>query len=132
MELRPVEVTHTGNKQTPLKLALPVSNYSSFSPSRQVFKGNSDSYQEVYNTFIPPVVARYLRITPQSWNQRIGLKVELLGCQVARLKAVGPYNDNGSKEQELAYLDCYSLVAVMLPHFWIETWIKVDLGFMYT
>ncbi|KAL8220720.1 UNVERIFIED_CONTAM: hypothetical protein K2H54_053210 [Gekko kuhli] len=79
--------------------------YKSNNGEDKVFKGNSDSYQEVPNTFIPPILARYLRITPQSWNQRVALKVELLGCQVARLKAMRPYSDNGSKEQQPAYPD---------------------------
>ncbi|CAM4676147.1 discoidin, CUB and LCCL domain-containing protein 1 isoform X1 [Caretta caretta] len=63
-----------------------------------VFEGNADSLQEVSNTFIPPILARYLRIMPQSWNQRIALKVALQGCQVARLKVPRPYVPSAPKE----------------------------------
>uniref|UniRef100_A0A8C5RLW2 Uncharacterized protein n=1 Tax=Laticauda laticaudata TaxID=8630 RepID=A0A8C5RLW2_LATLA len=48
----------------------------------KIFEGNSDNYQEVSNAFIPPILARYLRVVPQSWNQRAALKVEVLGCQI--------------------------------------------------
>ncbi|XP_054854844.1 discoidin, CUB and LCCL domain-containing protein 1-like [Eublepharis macularius] len=90
--------------------------YKSIDGEDKVFEGNSDSHQEVSNTFIPPILARYLRITPQSWNQRIALKVELLGCQVARIKAMRPYSDNGirSSPKELPVLT--SRPAVFTPN----------------
>ncbi|XP_053561181.1 discoidin, CUB and LCCL domain-containing protein 2 [Bombina bombina] len=46
----------------------------------KVFQGNSDCYQEVRNNFIPPIVARYVKINPVRWHQKIALKAELLGC----------------------------------------------------
>uniref|UniRef100_A0A7M4FMY4 Discoidin, CUB and LCCL domain-containing protein 1-like n=1 Tax=Crocodylus porosus TaxID=8502 RepID=A0A7M4FMY4_CROPO len=64
----------------------------------KVFEGNANSHQEVSNTFIPPILARYLRIMPESWNQRIALKVALLGCQMARIRALRPYVHNAPKE----------------------------------
>ncbi|KAG8444624.1 hypothetical protein GDO86_009691, partial [Hymenochirus boettgeri] len=45
-------------------------------------EGNTNYRDKVRNNFIPPVVARYLRIVPQSWNERIALKVELTGCRL--------------------------------------------------
>ncbi|XP_044853599.1 discoidin, CUB and LCCL domain-containing protein 1-like isoform X1 [Mauremys mutica] len=71
---------------------------SSSGQEETVFEGNADSLQEVSNTFIPPILARYLRIVPRSWNQRIALKVALQGCQVARLKAPRPYVPSAPKE----------------------------------
>ncbi|XP_050788471.1 discoidin, CUB and LCCL domain-containing protein 1-like isoform X2 [Gopherus flavomarginatus] len=71
---------------------------SSSGQEETVFEGNTDSLQEVSNTFIPPILARYLRIVPRSWNQRIALKVALQGCQVARLKAPRPYVPSAPKE----------------------------------
>ncbi|XP_030395146.1 discoidin, CUB and LCCL domain-containing protein 1-like isoform X2 [Gopherus evgoodei] len=71
---------------------------SSSGQEETVFEGNADSLQEVSNTFIPPLLARYLRIVPRSWNQRIALKVALQGCQVARLKALRPYVPSAPKE----------------------------------
>lgn len=63
------------------------------SPLWQVFEGNADSYGEVSNAFIPPIVARYIRVTPQSWHQRVALKVALVGCQPARVRAPRPYGE---------------------------------------
>ncbi|NXV14568.1 DCBD1 protein, partial [Cepphus grylle] len=52
------------------------------SNEEKVFQGNSNSGDIVRNNFIPPIVARYVRIIPQTWNQRIALKLELMGCQI--------------------------------------------------
>uniref|UniRef100_A0A8B9QDS9 Discoidin, CUB and LCCL domain containing 1 n=1 Tax=Apteryx owenii TaxID=8824 RepID=A0A8B9QDS9_APTOW len=59
----------------------------------KVFEGNADSHEEVSNAFIPPIVARYVRVTPQRWHQRIALKVALVGCQLARARASRPYGE---------------------------------------
>uniref|UniRef100_A0AAZ3SB33 F5/8 type C domain-containing protein n=1 Tax=Oncorhynchus tshawytscha TaxID=74940 RepID=A0AAZ3SB33_ONCTS len=42
-----------------------------------IFKGNTNYLQEVRNNFIPPIEARYVRISPTQWHQRIALKFEL-------------------------------------------------------
>uniref|UniRef100_A0A670YDQ6 Discoidin, CUB and LCCL domain containing 2 n=1 Tax=Pseudonaja textilis TaxID=8673 RepID=A0A670YDQ6_PSETE len=47
----------------------------------KVFQGNTGYYQEVRNNFIPPIIARFVRINPLKWHQKIAVKVELLGCQ---------------------------------------------------
>ncbi|XP_028848195.1 discoidin, CUB and LCCL domain-containing protein 2 [Denticeps clupeoides] len=47
----------------------------------KIFQGNSDYLHEVRNNFIPPIEARYVRISPTQWHQRIALRMELLGCQ---------------------------------------------------
>lgn len=62
-------------------------------PPRQVFEGNVDGRGEVSNAFIPPIVTRYLRVTPLSWHQRVAMKVALLGCQLARARAPRPYGE---------------------------------------
>ncbi|XP_041335101.1 discoidin, CUB and LCCL domain-containing protein 1-like isoform X5 [Pyrgilauda ruficollis] len=64
----------------------------------KVFEGNADSQGEVSNTFIPPIVARYIRVTPQSWHQRVALKVALVGCQLARARVPHPYVPSVPKE----------------------------------
>lgn len=48
----------------------------------QVFPGNKDPETPVLNLLPTPVVARYLRINPQSWfqNGTICLRAEVLGC----------------------------------------------------
>ncbi|XP_029559637.1 discoidin, CUB and LCCL domain-containing protein 2 isoform X1 [Salmo trutta] len=45
------------------------------------FQGNTNYLQEVRNNFIPPIEARYVRMSPTQWHQRIALKFELFGCQ---------------------------------------------------
>ncbi|KAM9213494.1 discoidin, CUB and LCCL domain-containing protein 1-like [Leptosomus discolor] len=64
----------------------------------KVFEGNADSRGEVSNAFIPPIVARYVRVTPQSWHQHMALKVALVGCQLARVRAPRPYVPSVPKE----------------------------------
>ncbi|KAM6185335.1 discoidin, CUB and LCCL domain-containing protein 1 [Rhynchocyon petersi] len=51
---------------------------------KKVFQGNSNFQDPVRNNFIPPIVARYVRVIPQTWHQRIALKVELIGCQMTQ------------------------------------------------
>ncbi|KAG8575257.1 hypothetical protein GDO81_009493 [Engystomops pustulosus] len=46
----------------------------------KVFLGNTDNYSHKRNLFSPPFSARYVRILPQSWHERITLRMELLGC----------------------------------------------------
>uniref|UniRef100_A0A7N6FES0 Discoidin, CUB and LCCL domain containing 2 n=1 Tax=Anabas testudineus TaxID=64144 RepID=A0A7N6FES0_ANATE len=48
----------------------------------KIFQGNVNYLHEVRNNFIPPIEARFVRINPTSWQQRIALKLELLGCQI--------------------------------------------------
>ncbi|XP_067460066.1 discoidin, CUB and LCCL domain-containing protein 2 isoform X2 [Thunnus thynnus] len=48
----------------------------------KIFQGNINYLHEVRNNFIPPIEARFVRINPTSWHQRIALKLELLGCQL--------------------------------------------------
>ncbi|KAM8972306.1 lactadherin [Pelodytes ibericus] len=47
----------------------------------KIFLGNSDNYSHKKNMFSPPFTARYVRVLPQSWHERITLRMELLGCQ---------------------------------------------------
>uniref|UniRef100_A0A8D0H5P7 Discoidin, CUB and LCCL domain containing 2 n=1 Tax=Sphenodon punctatus TaxID=8508 RepID=A0A8D0H5P7_SPHPU len=47
----------------------------------KIFQGNTEYYQEARNNFIPPIVARFVRVNPLKWHQKIAMKVELLGCQ---------------------------------------------------
>nr|XP_033809863.1 discoidin, CUB and LCCL domain-containing protein 1-like isoform X2 [Geotrypetes seraphini] len=61
---------------------------SGLGKDEKVFEGNQDPLLEVYNAFIPPIVAQYLRVAPQTWNQRIALNVALVGCQASRSRGV--------------------------------------------
>ncbi|XP_052421566.1 discoidin, CUB and LCCL domain-containing protein 2 [Carassius gibelio] len=55
--------------------------YQGGSDKNKIFQGNTNYLQEVRNNFIPPIEARFIRICPLQWHQRIALKMELLGCQ---------------------------------------------------
>ncbi|XP_062998351.1 lactadherin isoform X2 [Elgaria multicarinata webbii] len=46
----------------------------------KVFEGNHDNYSHKKNVFDVPFYARFVRILPESWHNRITLRVELLGC----------------------------------------------------
>lgn len=47
----------------------------------KIFQGNTNYLHDVRNNFIPPIEARFVRLNPVQWHQRIALKLELLGCQ---------------------------------------------------
>lgn len=55
---------------------------SLFSPVSfvQLFFGNSDKDTPVMNQLAEPVLARYIRIIPQSWNGSLCMRLEVLGC----------------------------------------------------
>lgn len=50
------------------------------SPLVQLFFGNNDKDIPVMNQLAVPVVARYMRIIPQSWNGSLCMRLEVLGC----------------------------------------------------
>uniref|UniRef100_A0A8C5UG93 Uncharacterized protein n=1 Tax=Malurus cyaneus samueli TaxID=2593467 RepID=A0A8C5UG93_9PASS len=79
----------------------------------KVFEGNFDSHGEVSNAFIPPVVARYIRVTPQRWHQRMALKVALVGCPLARVRAPRPYGETLHKNSHPHVLNI--LLGLPLP-----------------
>lgn len=53
---------------------------SGFLPPLQIFQGNYDNTSHKKNVFDVPFYARFVRILPESWHNRITLRVELLGC----------------------------------------------------
>ncbi|XP_021094446.1 discoidin, CUB and LCCL domain-containing protein 2 isoform X2 [Heterocephalus glaber] len=60
-------------------------NWTAYSERRtepyKIFQGNKDYHQDVRNNFLPPIIARFIRVIPMQWQQKIAMKVELLGCQ---------------------------------------------------
>uniref|UniRef100_A0A3Q3XG30 Uncharacterized protein n=1 Tax=Mola mola TaxID=94237 RepID=A0A3Q3XG30_MOLML len=46
----------------------------------KIFPGNSDNNVHKKNIFEPPFYARYVRVLPWEWHERITLRMELLGC----------------------------------------------------
>ena len=48
--------------------------------SYTVFSGNYDSSAVVTNTLQSPIVARYVRLVPVTWNENIRMTVDVIGC----------------------------------------------------
>nr|XP_058951355.1 uncharacterized protein LOC131778889 [Pocillopora verrucosa] len=47
----------------------------------KVFDGNSDKYSVVKHTLKNPIITRYLRIKPKTWQGYISLRAEFYGCR---------------------------------------------------
>ncbi|KAG9347506.1 hypothetical protein JZ751_005073 [Albula glossodonta] len=67
------------------------------SSNDMVFEGNVDCLHSSRNTFQPPIVARYLRVIPQTWNQRIAMTVELLGYPYVKGQGCLPHPPHMTK-----------------------------------
>uniref|UniRef100_A0AAY4CUG3 Neuropilin n=1 Tax=Denticeps clupeoides TaxID=299321 RepID=A0AAY4CUG3_9TELE len=50
--------------------------------NHKVFYANTDPSEVVLNRIPQPVLARFVRIRPQSWKNGIALRFELYGCQI--------------------------------------------------
>ncbi|XP_074178553.1 coagulation factor V isoform X3 [Rhinolophus sinicus] len=48
----------------------------------QIFEGNSNIKGHVKNFFNPPIISRFIRVIPKTWNQSIALRLELFGCDI--------------------------------------------------
>ncbi|XP_045152438.1 lactadherin isoform X1 [Echinops telfairi] len=48
----------------------------------RIFPGNSDNNSHKKNVFETPFKARYVRVLPVAWHNRITLRMELLGCEL--------------------------------------------------
>lgn len=56
--------------------------------SPQLFHANADATEVVLNRIPQPVLARFVRIRPQTWKNGIALRFELYGCQITGKKDV--------------------------------------------
>ncbi|PAA60041.1 hypothetical protein BOX15_Mlig001539g1 [Macrostomum lignano] len=50
--------------------------------SPYLFTGNIDDQGVAENTFLYPIIARYVRVLPQRWHNLISLRMELYGCSL--------------------------------------------------
>uniref|UniRef100_A0A8C7BTN7 Coagulation factor V n=1 Tax=Neovison vison TaxID=452646 RepID=A0A8C7BTN7_NEOVI len=50
--------------------------------SMVIFEGNNNIKGHVKNSFNPPIMSRFIRIIPKTWNQSIALRLELFGCDI--------------------------------------------------
>ncbi|XP_018092892.1 neuropilin 2 S homeolog isoform X2 [Xenopus laevis] len=50
--------------------------------NHKIFQGNTDPTEVVLNKIPQPVLARFIRFRPQTWDTGIAMRVELYGCQI--------------------------------------------------
>lgn len=67
-----VKFSNDGQRWTPY--------YQSFAVEPKVFQGNMDKDNVASAFFDREVTAKYLRIVPQEWHNRIALRFEVLEC----------------------------------------------------
>nr|XP_035134981.2 coagulation factor V isoform X1 [Callithrix jacchus] len=48
----------------------------------KIFEGNTNTRGHVKNFFNPPIISRFIRVIPKTWNQSIALRLELFGCDI--------------------------------------------------
>ncbi|XP_053462287.1 coagulation factor V isoform X1 [Nycticebus coucang] len=48
----------------------------------KLFEGNINTKGHMKNVFNPPIISRFIRIIPKTWNQSIALRLELFGCDI--------------------------------------------------
>lgn len=89
--------TQTGWVSPKTMVSSPYDSVTSHLPSLlQLFFGNSDKDTPVMNRLAEPVLARYIRIIPQSWNGSLCMRLEVLGCP---LPGEPPLHSNPTKEE---------------------------------
>ena len=55
-------------------------NYKEVDGSPKLFDGNVDGFAVKQNSFEQPIIARYIKINPTRWAEKIAMRVELYGC----------------------------------------------------
>ncbi|XP_034465764.1 discoidin, CUB and LCCL domain-containing protein 1 isoform X2 [Hippoglossus hippoglossus] len=55
------------------------------SKDKKVFQAYTEGHLKVLNSLIPPVVARFIRLEPRSWQGRASAQVQVRGCPVTKL-----------------------------------------------
>uniref|UniRef100_A0A8C7JPC7 Neuropilin n=1 Tax=Oncorhynchus kisutch TaxID=8019 RepID=A0A8C7JPC7_ONCKI len=53
-----------------------------YGKNHKIFNANTDSTEVVLNRIPQPVLARFVRVRPQTWKTGIALRLELYGCQI--------------------------------------------------
>lgn len=47
----------------------------------QIFTANYDRYSVVKNNLDKPIITRYIRINPETWQSHISMRTEFYGCK---------------------------------------------------
>ncbi|XP_068715117.1 lactadherin-like isoform X3 [Montipora foliosa] len=50
--------------------------------TEKIFQANNDSFTVHHNTLEKPLVTRYIRINPRTWENAICMRLEVFGCDV--------------------------------------------------
>lgn len=56
----------------------------------QLFHGNVDKDTPVLTEFPEPMVARFIRVYPQTWNGSLCMRLEVLGCPLSSKRPQSP------------------------------------------
>ncbi|XP_078348208.1 uncharacterized protein LOC144633247 [Oculina patagonica] len=75
--------------------------------NNKTFPGNSDTNNVVTHELVPPIRAQYIRVIPESWHNRIGLRLEFYGCQAILA-------ENGAFSQWSSWTECFATCGVGL------------------
>nr|XP_009680579.1 PREDICTED: adipocyte enhancer-binding protein 1 [Struthio camelus australis] len=67
--------------------AAPAQSRAGTAPHPPMFYGNVDKDTPVLTEFPEPMVARYIRIYPQTWNGSLCLRLEVLGCPLSTVSS---------------------------------------------
>lgn len=57
-------------------------NTDTFPFHTKVFQGNSNPTEVVYRPFAKPVLTRFVRIRPVTWENGVSLRFEVYGCKI--------------------------------------------------
>lgn len=100
-----------------------------------MFQAYTDGHHRVLNSFFPPVLARFVRLQPLSWQGRASVQVQVLGCPVAKATPrsrppAGVYYYLSRTSYHMSSLSCVRLCLIFYyPTFTAESPpIKVNMG----
>lgn len=78
LEGRECWIVYFQNEAMRIRLFMPLC----LSLLNQTFQGNEEAYETKKNTFFPPLVGRYIRLHPITWNNAATIRMEFYGCEL--------------------------------------------------
>ncbi|GFN75367.1 mucin 5ac, oligomeric mucus/gel-forming [Plakobranchus ocellatus] len=95
--------------------------YREFSGVDKVFQANSDSSTPVTNLFGLPILTRFLQIKPQTWHNRIALRLEIHGCPQQYPAVVLDNTLQLKPEKKATFTDLDTLGDCLEWDHWVDT-----------
>ncbi|GFT52720.1 SCO-spondin [Nephila pilipes] len=80
------------------------SYYQDESDNNKVFRGNYDGSTETKHVFKRPFEAKLVRLEPLSWEKKISLRLELLGCSEALTTPIISIPEEEEDEERMSYI----------------------------